>query len=278
VDLGCAYVYESHTINVTGFTGGNFLLSVSPNTFAFNVSATDFRNLLGTVGGCNSISVSRTTVLNGFSWRLQYNCPSSSPYPDIIVSNANLVFNTSAKQSLTWARSPASAPMGGSFTLSLGNSTTAPIAYNAAASAVATALESLLGVQDVLVTASGNALIGQAFAITFLAPAGDVPQLVVNTSRLTGVNVTATVSTYTHGSRALFMDPIPAEYLQVGFGACMSFGTCPQWSSCVRVWLVCVCVACERGAAVFKRSSLHPCPPPLLPPHSSPPPVVLRHR
>jgi hypothetical protein len=78
-------------------------------------------------------------------------------------------------------------PTGGTFTLTFDGHTTAAIAYNAAASAVVSALEALNNIGTGGVTATGGALPGTDVVITF---AGNLTKLAVNlitaTSSLTG--------------------------------------------------------------------------------------------
>ena len=74
----------------------------------------------------------------------------------------------------------------------------------------------LPGVDLVAVSsAEGSTFTGNAWLVTFLAPAGDMPTIVVNTTGFTAINVTAVVTTLEDGSSDLLMDPIPADYLQV---------------------------------------------------------------
>ena len=67
-------------------------------------------------------------------------------------------------------------PTGGTFTLAFAGQTTAPIAHNASAANVVTALEALDNINPGDVTASGGALPGVAVAVTF-------------TGRFAGINV-----------------------------------------------------------------------------------------
>lgn len=94
-------------------------------------------------------------------------------------------------------------PTGGTFTISFGGQTTAAIAYNAAASAVQTALVALtsIGAGNVIVT--GGTLPGTAVVLDFSAGAlaGTFPALVTTTSSLTGGTTPAiavTGAAFTH--------------------------------------------------------------------------------
>lgn len=93
-------------------------------------------------------------------------------------------------------------PTGGTFTLTWDGETTAAIAYNAAASAVQTALEALSNVNAGDVTCAGGALPGTPVTVTFAGRyAGkNVPQMTAASGSLTGgTTPTVTVSTTTAG-------------------------------------------------------------------------------
>ena len=85
-------------------------------------------------------------------------------------------------------------PAGGTFTLSYGTATTAPIAFNATAAAVQTALAALAGLADV--TVSGGPGPGTAWVVNF--DAFDKPNtLTGNAAALTGGTTPAVVVTVT---------------------------------------------------------------------------------
>lgn len=81
----------------------------------------------------------------------------------------------------------------GTFTLTYAGATTAPIAYNATAAAVRSALEALpnLDAGDVTVTGTGP------WTVTFVGVGGDVPQMSIDASGTTGG--TGSVATLTEG-------------------------------------------------------------------------------
>lgn len=91
-------------------------------------------------------------------------------------------------------------PTGGTFTLTYAGQTTAGIAYNAAASAVQSALAALSNVGTGNVTVSGSA--GGPYTVTFGGALADqnVPQMTANASSLTGgTSPSVTVATTTEG-------------------------------------------------------------------------------
>ncbi|HET6914972.1 MAG TPA: hypothetical protein VFH56_02670 [Acidimicrobiales bacterium] len=108
------------------------------------------------------------------------------------------------------------APTGGTFTLTFNGQTTAGIAYNAAASAVQSALVALgnIGTGNVAVTGSA----GGPYTVTFQGTlAGtDVAQLTANSAGLTGgTTPTVTVATTTQGSTTP-KDLTALEYIESG--------------------------------------------------------------
>ena len=106
---------------------------------------------------------------------------------------AGLGVLTSEVQTVTITGSPT----GGNFKLAFKGSTTGNIAYNAAASAVQSALEALSTIGAGNVTVAGSA--GGPYTVTFQAALlGDVPQMTADASGLTGgtsPNVTVTTTT-----------------------------------------------------------------------------------
>lgn len=96
-------------------------------------------------------------------------------------------------------------PTGGTFTLTFHGQTTAAIAYDAAASAVQSALEALSNVSSGDVSCSGGALPGSAVTVTFQGnyAATDVEQMTADGSGLTGgTSPDAAVTTTTPGVSA----------------------------------------------------------------------------
>lgn len=101
-------------------------------------------------------------------------------------------------------------PTGGTFTLSYGGQTTAPIVYNATAAVVVTALTALGTVGAGNVTATGGPL-PTAVVVTFAGALGsqDVPSLAGNGAALTGGTTPAvTVVTTTPGVNPTNTQPI----------------------------------------------------------------------
>ena len=90
---------------------------------------------------------------------------------------------------------------GGTFTLTYKGQTTGGVAYNAAASAVQTAVTGLTTVGSGNATVSGSA--GGPYTITFDSGLGNVDQLQADGASLTGTSPTVTVATSGGGSPSL---------------------------------------------------------------------------
>lgn len=94
-------------------------------------------------------------------------------------------------------------PTGGTFTLTLDGETTAAVAYNAAASAVQTALEGLSNLQPGDVTVTGGPGPGTPYVVTFggagRRAGSDVPQMTATGSFTGGTSPAVAVTTGTAG-------------------------------------------------------------------------------
>lgn len=93
-------------------------------------------------------------------------------------------------------------PTGGTFTLTFGAATTAAIAYNAAASAVQSALEALSTIGAGNVACSGGPLPGTAVSVTFAGSLArqDVAQMTATGSLTGGTTPAVAIATSTAGS------------------------------------------------------------------------------
>lgn len=89
---------------------------------------------------------------------------------------------------------------GGTFTLSFGGSTTAALAFNAAAATVRAALEALPSIGGGNVTVTGGPGGTAAYTVTFSDELGNVEQMTANGAALTGTAPSVTVATTTQGA------------------------------------------------------------------------------
>jgi len=113
--------------------------------------------------------------------------------------NVNIDAGTNAVQTL----SISGAPTGGTFTLTFWGFTTAPIAYNATAAAVQSALQALPSVGTGNVTCTGGPLPGSSVIITFGGSLSSMvlPLITANSGGLTGgTSPTASVAATTAGA------------------------------------------------------------------------------
>lgn len=124
-----------------------------------------------------------------------------SPDPNILqfLIGGNVI--TRAATSETQTITIAGTPTGGTFTVTYDGQTTAPIAYNAIASAVDSALEALSNLEPGDVAVTGGPGPGTPYVVTFLGALGDVPLMTADGSALTGgTGMSATVTAGTPGS------------------------------------------------------------------------------
>lgn len=143
-----------------------------------------------------------TADSNGFFYvpAFSFVTPSVANDPTKIKVYQGLGTNVNAVQTLTAGGTVS----GGTFTLTYNGQTTAPINWNAAASAVQSALVALTNIGSAAnVVCGGGALPGSPVTITFQGLLGNQPQpLVTVTSSLTGTAPTLTPTTTTTGQTA----------------------------------------------------------------------------
>jgi hypothetical protein len=117
-------------------------------------------------------------------------------------------------------------PTSGTFTLTLGAYTTTAIQYNAAASAVATAVAALPNVGTGNVTGSGGPLPGSTVTLTFSSSLGDVATMTKTSSLGGGTAPDVTVTATTQGT-PIDLAPLPSGYVDLGY---LSRDDAPTWS------------------------------------------------
>jgi hypothetical protein len=99
-------------------------------------------------------------------------------------------------------------PTGGSFTLTYAGQTTGAIAYNAAATAVQSALRALSNMPESGVSVTGSA--GGPYTVTF-ADGANVAQMTATSSLTGGTTPGVTVATSTEGGSASFVRAVRIE-------------------------------------------------------------------
>jgi hypothetical protein len=108
-------------------------------------------------------------------------------------------------------------PTGGTFTLTFAGQPTAPIAYNATANAVITALEALLNINPGDVTGGGGPLPGTPVTVTFRGQFINPAVMTASSASLTGgTSPTVTPSITTPGT-AIDLLALPAGYSDLGY-------------------------------------------------------------
>lgn len=109
-------------------------------------------------------------------------------------------------------------PTGGTFTLTYSGQTTAAIAYNAAASAVQTALENLSNISAGDVTVGGGPGPATPYTVTFGGNLGaeDVAQMTATSSLTGGTTPNVAVTTTTPGT-GIDLSPLPTGWEDLGW-------------------------------------------------------------
>lgn len=108
------------------------------------------------------------------------------------------------------------APTGGSFKLTLSGQTTADIAFNATAAAVAAAVAALSNVGTGNVTGGGGPLPGTAVTLTFSSTLGDVAQMTAAHTLTGGTTPGVSVAATTAGV-PIELATLPAGYTDLGY-------------------------------------------------------------
>eukprot|EP01035_Chromulina_nebulosa_P018019 gene18019-23659_t len=86
---------------------------------------------------------------------------------------------------------------------------------------------------DVLVSYSGGYYTGQTWLITFVRPRGNIPKVIIDSSKITGENFNVNITTVTQGSLStLFFDTIPLWMLEIP----LSWATNNKTTSTVEVY------------------------------------------
>lgn len=137
-----------------------------------------------------------------------------APYSATGITNLTTGTPTNEVQSLVITGTPT----GGTFTLTFNGQTTSAITYNAAASAVQTALLALSNLASGDVTATGGPLPGSAVTLTFGGSyaATDVPLITATGSLTGGTSPTVNVTTTTPGT-SIDLTPLPTGWEDLGW-------------------------------------------------------------
>jgi hypothetical protein len=190
---------DTFTLTFEGATTGAITFSANPSTTAGNIATA-----LEALANLTDVTVAADTNEDATTNALSFTVTFGDVDPD--ASDVSLLTGTSTgmtggRVDVHTVQTPAAAvnevidvtltgsPTGGAFTLTYSGQTTSGIAYNAAASAVTSALEALsnIGVGDVTVTANGTAAGGYGWRIEFTgALAGADQLLTASGASLTG--------------------------------------------------------------------------------------------
>ena len=179
---------------------------------AHNATADDVEHAVRTVTGLESSAV-RTTVPGGYQWDASFSEGASPPHMTLDPL-ADLEFGLRGSDvRLSRNLTAESEGLGGVLGVSFRDSEFVWVPWNATDAEFRAALESLSTVGRVSVERVGTEL-----TVTFdplTNSAGDLPEISLNVSMLSGLNANATVRTLRDGSHDVLVRTISAEYLRV---------------------------------------------------------------
>lgn len=160
------------------------------------------------LGSRRGLSSARTVTLKVSAFTLGTHAPNGY-FPDGLAlaiptsgANAGYAVPLAARSDEAQTVTITGTPTGGTFTLTFDGQTTAAIAYNAAASAVQSALEALSNVNVGAVAVTGGPGPGTAYVVTFSGTqyrGTDVPQMTATGSFTGGTSPAVAVTTGTAG-------------------------------------------------------------------------------
>lgn len=245
INTGCSIVREKQVIRVVGAGTGSWGLLAGgvmapagaqyTTNLAWNAPASDVQNAVYAIGGCGSFSVVRSAYTNtatntsGYQWEVTFNCPVKGTFPAISGYSVSLGPVLGKTVAISSARTQlANAPLDGSFTLSIGNETTAAIPFDASAYQLQQAILALTNVHDLDAQqlSGSSALDGRTWQITFWSPAGNQPTIVPNyactpagngtgvSSGLCGDGSYVRIDVAQEGSTDPFLWPIPMDWFR----------------------------------------------------------------
>lgn len=175
----------------TAATGGTFTLTFNgqaTGNIAYNADAATVNTALEALSNIDPGDVTVTGSAGG-PWTVEFTGTLSGTNVALMtIDVSNLTGGVNEVQTIS---SPSN-PTGGTFTLSFGGETTAPIAYNASAATIQAALVLLTSIPSGSVTCGGGAL-PTAVTVTFSDEfeSTDVALLVVDATALTGITGSA---------------------------------------------------------------------------------------
>ncbi|DAZ98274.1 TPA: hypothetical protein N0F65_008959 [Lagenidium giganteum] len=203
---------ETFTLTDGNALSGSFVIEAS-TPLSFDASAADVKSALEAMSWVGTVQVVRSppTPQMGYVWSITFVDYFGDVPPLMITSSL-----VGTGSSITVAEVRKGNGISGTFTLSYMSSTTAPIAYNAPATAVDSGGDGSSIQEKLMATAIiGRVSVvrsvrdpegGFVWTITFLDDqlnAGDLPLLVANSTGLTGVGVVAATREIVKGSNAV---------------------------------------------------------------------------
>ncbi|CAM9245826.1 unnamed protein product, partial [Discosporangium mesarthrocarpum] len=191
--------------------GGEFALSfggLETASLRFDASSDEVRHAIINLGVAEDVIVERETRETGFQWKVTFPGDPMGPM-DLMEVTIDIVL-LSGSHANVYRLSDGIDPVGGTFTLSTGGSTTVPIAWNATALEIESALEFLPSVGDVRVSVpdQSSPSVSSAWLVEFTtlgSPSnlGDLPLLQSDGLYLDGSGVTVAVTEVSTGCCAV---------------------------------------------------------------------------
>ncbi|EDQ93048.1 uncharacterized protein MONBRDRAFT_22411 [Monosiga brevicollis MX1] len=216
-------VREQHELVFNNVYNGTFYLTLDGQwTTAVDLdSPSALADAFEDISDCGSISASEAAGLVPNQRRIiiTYSCPTTMArdLPQIYTSaDASL---TPANRSLPVSYRvnryrAASEPIRGTYQLGYKGNWTRPLAYSCDAGCALDALIEVSELQEISGGSSGNSQDGMTLTFSIYLPTGNLSQIEVNSSGLTGANVTARAYTQEHGAHELFHEIIPGRYFR----------------------------------------------------------------
>jgi hypothetical protein len=218
-------VREEQLITLSGFDSGFFSLAgvsssgVGVFSDPVNVSEADTHDILcalqHVVDGCQDFEITRTSEAGSRTlYRVEFLCPVATQYPLFSVRQVNLTVAPGASPAMTVVRTrEASEPLAGSIRIGFGGNFTE--AMDITSWDLEQLLEELPGIGDVEVSRFGNMEDSGSWLVVFRDPAGNVPELEINATELSGSELNVTVTVQQEGSFDSFYDPVPADFFEI---------------------------------------------------------------
>ena len=209
VNLNSAATGLDRTRHVPGTIplGGSFTLTSADNTqvgpFPHDAPASEIAQALSAIGSIGGVTVSRTVLTHSTTYLVNF-ASYTGNYPSELVVGAGSLTGTNVGSAVNTV-TQGTVPLGGTFTISTSAGTTGAINFDATARQVENALEAMDASTDFAVTRLGivsDSSQKLEFTVSFPSLQGNVQDISVSGSSLTGSSASASVLPVTQGTYA----------------------------------------------------------------------------